>query len=100
MSVQPFSVPPVQFERLQSKTGFTAILETLVKALPGGVGVALVDAEGEAVDYAGDRIDPFDVKVTAAQWRILLPKGARRGGSSSAPRNILTLSMRSRKATR
>jgi hypothetical protein len=35
------------------------------------IGAALVDAEGETVDYAG-AVDPFDIKVTAAEWVVLL----------------------------
>jgi hypothetical protein len=37
----------------------------------GAAGAALVDSEGETVDYAGI-IDPFDIKVTAAEWTVLL----------------------------
>jgi hypothetical protein len=35
------------------------------------VAAALVDAGGETVDYAGG-LDPFDIKVTAAEWAIVL----------------------------
>ena len=35
------------------------------------VAAALVDAEGETVDYAGF-LDPFDIKVAAAEWAIVL----------------------------
>jgi hypothetical protein len=34
-------------------------------------GAALVDAEGETVDYAGT-LDPFDIKVAAAEMCVLL----------------------------
>ncbi len=64
--------PPGQFDRAEHETGFTPILARLLAATPGAIGAALVDAEGEAVDYAGDRIDPFDLKVAAAHWRIVL----------------------------
>ena len=37
----------------------------------GALGVALVDREGETVDYAG-YLDPFTLKVAAAEWRIVL----------------------------
>ena len=67
-----FDLPPVRFERVQAETGFTAILRELVTMMPAGLGAALVDGEGETVDYAGDRLDAFDIKVAAAQWRILL----------------------------
>jgi len=36
----------------------------------GARAAALVDAEGETVDYAG-ALDPFDIKVTAAEWRLV-----------------------------
>ena len=36
----------------------------------GATAAALVDAEGETVDYAG-ALDPFDIKVTAAEWRLV-----------------------------
>jgi hypothetical protein len=42
----------------------------------GVVGAALVDRDGEAVDYAG-RVSPFDIRVAAAEWRIVLSRLAR-----------------------
>jgi hypothetical protein len=33
-------------------------------------GAALVDAEGETVDYAG-YLDPFEIRVAAAEWRLV-----------------------------
>lgn len=79
--------PPDTFERKEHETGFTAILRRLLSATPGAIGAALVDAEGEAVDYAGDRIDPFELKIAAAHWRIVLQEieaGAlgQRGGAA------------------
>jgi hypothetical protein len=38
----------------------------------------LVDADGEAVDYAG-RVAPFDIRVAAAEWRIILSRLLRCG---------------------
>ncbi len=32
---------------------------------------ALVDSEGETVDYAG-ALDPFEIRVAAAEWRLIL----------------------------
>jgi len=64
--------PPGQWDRKEHETGFTPILARMLTATPGAIGAALVDAEGEAVDYAGDRIDPYDLKVAAAHWRIVL----------------------------
>ncbi|WP_437758832.1 roadblock/LC7 domain-containing protein [Sorangium sp. So ce1389] len=57
--------------RDQAPSSFTAILEDLLCAIPGARAAALVDFEGETIDYAG-RLDPFDVKVTAAHWQIVL----------------------------
>lgn len=63
-------------ERVQLITPFTRILEQLVRACPGALGAAFVDAEGETVDYAGV-IDSFAIKVAAAHMRILLHETAR-----------------------
>jgi hypothetical protein len=57
--------------RDQATSTFTHILERLLAATPGAVGAALVDFEGETVDYAG-HFDPFELKVTAAHWQIAL----------------------------
>lgn len=50
---------------------FARILAALVSRVPGAYAAALVDHEGETVDYAG-HVDPFDVRVAAAHLRILL----------------------------
>lgn len=55
--------------RDQGASAFTAVLSSLCDAT-GIVGVALVDGEGETVDYAGD-IDPYEIKVVAAEMRVL-----------------------------
>lgn len=60
------------FPREENGTGFTAILARLLAATPGALGAALVDASGEAVDYTGTGIDPYELKVAAAYWRIVL----------------------------
>jgi hypothetical protein len=39
----------------------------------GATAAALVDSEGETVDYAGT-LNPFDIKVTAAEWRLVLAR--------------------------
>jgi hypothetical protein len=57
--------------REQSPSRFTEILEGLLRAIPGAQAGALVDFEGETIDYAGD-LDPFDVKVAAAHWQLVL----------------------------
>jgi hypothetical protein len=56
--------------RDQSASVFSAALMRLCDAT-SAVGAALVDAEGETVDYAG-AIDPFDIKVSAAELMIVL----------------------------
>jgi hypothetical protein len=50
---------------------FARILTQLLSRVPGAFAAALVDAEGETVDYAG-QTDPFDIKVAAAELRLLL----------------------------
>jgi hypothetical protein len=65
------SQPPKSFVRIEHETGFTAILSRMLAATPGAIGAALVDAEGEAVDYSGPTIDPFELKVAAAHFRIV-----------------------------
>jgi hypothetical protein len=62
---------PTAPDREQDPTPFTSILERLLVLEPALVAVALVDAEGEAVDYVGV-LTPFDTKVTAAYLRIAL----------------------------
>jgi predicted regulator of Ras-like GTPase activity (Roadblock/LC7/MglB family) len=62
-------------ERDQQETGFTSILTTLVARLPGVRAAAMVDGDGETVDYAGLG-DPFGVRVTAAHWRIVLEQAS------------------------
>lgn len=66
------ATPPASFERHEHETGFTRILARLVEATPGAIGVVLVDGEGETVDYAGSSVDPFELKVAAAHFRIIV----------------------------
>ena len=61
--------------RDQATSTFTRILERLLAATPGAQGAALVDFEGETVDYAG-RLDPFELKIAAAHWLIVLSETA------------------------
>jgi hypothetical protein len=56
--------------RDQDVTPFTPILQRLVDATPGGQAAALVDYEGETVDYVGD-VDTFELKVSAAHWQLV-----------------------------
>ena len=68
----PSEPPPKSvFPRDTDPTPFTPILDALLGRLPGAVAAALVDREGETVDYSG-RGDPFDMKVAAAHGRLLL----------------------------
>lgn len=58
--------------RDQDATPFSVILERL-RVAAGARSAALVDAEGETVDYSG-RGDPFDIRILAAEWRIVLER--------------------------
>lgn len=53
------------------ETPFTPILGELVRSIPGALGAVLVDELGETVDYFG-HAEPFELKVTAAHWQIVL----------------------------
>jgi len=66
--------------RDQTPSSFAPTLGRLCGSA-GVVGAALVDCDGEAVDYAG-RVSPFDIRVAAAEWRIIL---SRLGRSRHAP---------------
>ena len=56
--------------RDQSPSGFNPALERLCKSV-AGLSAALVDPEGETVDYAGC-LDPFEIKVAAAEWSLIV----------------------------
>lgn len=58
--------------RDQTPSSFAPTLGRLCSSA-GVVGAALVDCDGEAVDYAG-RVSPFDIRVAAAEWRIILSR--------------------------
>lgn len=58
-------------ERDQAPSSFASILDRLVVSTPSARGAALVDFEGETVDYAG-RLDPYELKIAAATWQIVL----------------------------
>lgn len=55
--------------RDQDRSTFGRILHDFVSSEPNLIATALVDAEGECVDYAG-ALSPFDVRVTAAHLQI------------------------------
>ena len=65
--VNPRQLSP---QRDQDATPFSTILTELCRAT-GARCAALVDREGETVDYAG-RGDPFDIRILAAEGRLLL----------------------------
>jgi hypothetical protein len=56
--------------RDQSDSPFSGILSRLCDD-SGALAAALVDSEGETVDYAG-LLSPYEIKVAAAEWRIVL----------------------------
>jgi len=59
--------------RDQGESAFTRILVDLVARMPGARAAALVDVEGETVDYAGCS-PPYEVRLAAAHWRIVLQR--------------------------
>ncbi len=71
---------PSLFMRAQVPTEFAAVLRRLVRSIPGGVGAAFCDAEGECIDYYGP-IDPFDMKIAGAQLAPVHEDLARRLGA-------------------
>jgi len=67
--------------RDQHESAFATILAALVRRAPGARGAALVDLEGETVDFAGS-LAPYDVKLAAAHWRIVLDDASRTRSST------------------
>jgi hypothetical protein len=59
-------------QRDQHASAFSASLLRLCDAV-GAPGAAIVDAGGETVDYAGT-VDPFDIKVAAAECAVVLAR--------------------------
>lgn len=57
-------------DRDQGLTPFGAILLRLCDNT-GALGAALVDQEGETVDYAGS-LSAFEMRVAAAEWRLVM----------------------------
>src|SRR5690606_6550743 len=56
-------------ERDQALSTFAATLGRLCDVLPAQA-AALVDGEGETVDYAG-RLIPYETRVAAAEWQLV-----------------------------
>jgi hypothetical protein len=65
----------VAHARDQDASPFAIILDEMIGRVPGALAAALVDAEGETVDYAG-HLPPFDVKIAAAHLRLVLSEAA------------------------
>jgi hypothetical protein len=55
----------------QEASVFAEILRRLCEGT-GSRAAALVDGEGETVDYFAGVVDPFSVRVAAAEWRLVL----------------------------
>jgi hypothetical protein len=83
-SSRPRPAPP---PRDQEASTFTVILERLVRSLPSAKGAAMVDAEGETVDYFGF-LEPFDLKVAAAHWQIVLGELEEGAPNFASPKQI------------
>jgi hypothetical protein len=73
-------------------TPFTAILQAFLDRVPGAYAAALVDSQGETVDYTG-RGDPFDLRVAAAHLQLVL-QGVARFGALGEPRWIVVRGVR------
>jgi hypothetical protein len=73
MKAREGSTPPHRDpgRRDQSESAFSAILGDLVTRVSGARAAALVDRDGETVDYAGEG-SPFEMRVAAAHFRIVL----------------------------
>ena len=71
-SSEPGEYVPLPLAQGESLTleEINTILLRLCDATPA-LGAALVDVQGETVDFAGT-LDPFDIKIAAAEWRIVL----------------------------
>lgn len=54
-----------------NESAFSAILQQLLRGLPGAYAAAFVDDEGECVEYVGE-VDAFHVKVAGAHFRVTL----------------------------
>ncbi len=63
--------------RDQAETAFTGLLSALLSRIPAALGAALVDRDGETVDYAGS-LAPFEVRVASAHWRIVVDEASAR----------------------
>jgi hypothetical protein len=69
--------------RDQHESAFAAILADLVARVPGARSAALVDRDGETVDYSG-RGSPYEMRVAAAHFRIVLDETRRQPSLGAA----------------
>lgn len=63
--------PRRRAHRDQAESSFNLILEDFLEIVPFARGAAIVDTDGETVDYAGE-LDPFDLRVAAATFQIVM----------------------------
>jgi hypothetical protein len=91
-SLRPGAAPSAP--RDQQESAFSPILAGLLGRLPGGRAAALVDVDGETVDYAG-AFDPYDARLAAAHWRIVLDRA---GGQPALSRPV-SIAARTTRAT-
>lgn len=56
--------------RDQDPSGFSPVLQSLCDSTMA-LSAALVDSEGETVDYAS-QLDPFETRVAAAEWGLIV----------------------------
>jgi hypothetical protein len=80
--------------RDQHESAFAAILASFVSRVVGARAAVLVDSEGETVDYAG-RVDPFDLRVAGAHWRIVIDQAAEQPSMLGAQLLIVRATRRS-----
>lgn len=78
--------------RDQVASPFSTILAELCRAT-GAHCAALVDREGETVDYGGSG-EPFDIRILAAEWRLVLAQFE--GASTLGTVSQLTVRARSK----
>ncbi len=84
--------------RDQHESAFSSILSSLVARIPGARGAALVDSEGETVDYAG-RAKPFDMRLAAAHFRIVLDEARMRPGLTERNNEVRSIAVRAARAS-
>lgn len=82
-------------DRDQLASPFHVVLGRLCDSVSAR-GAALVDAEGETVDYAGE-LAPFDIRVAAAEWVVVL--AALRGSRIASISGATEVAVRARQKT-